>query len=149
MSSFTEPLVLQPIPRAVDRWGNPIYETTRDFSYHRSDHSKSYFVPWGSRTNLATVPWGFRWLFPEICKLDGRAVQCAVLHDHLVSEFSNKTPPVERSEAHEVFLEAMLVMGMPRCKIPLIKVGLKIGDIYYHLSPKYASIRAERKRRRR
>jgi hypothetical protein len=44
--------------------------------------SEFYIVPIGFKTDLFTIPWGFRWLIPK----DQKGRQAAVLHDHLVTE---------------------------------------------------------------
>lgn len=111
MSTFTAPLEIQETGRK-DRWGYPIYRTAREFTYHVGclDSDEWITVPKGTETNLASIPPGFRWFFPELVKPGGKFVQCAVLHDYMVSEFEI-TSLYSRKEARAVFDESLQVMG--------------------------------------
>ena len=62
-------------------------------------------VPVGFVTDLASIPIGFRNLFP----INGRHRQAAVIHDYL---YANKIGT--RQKADSIFLEAMVV-----CEVPL------------------------------
>lgn len=136
MSSFTAPLELRLWPSSKDKFGYDVYVTAREFAYRiDNDYDRLIIVPKDTPTNLGTVPPGFRWLLPEITEPDGYAVQCTVLHDYLVGEFQGKELPLRdqgtgRQEAHRIFLQSLEVMGLPKWKRRIVRIGLWFGDRY-------------------
>lgn len=130
MSSFTAQLLLRKTNRK-DKWKYPIYETTRQFTYHVGDRYSDEWitVPEGTSTNLASIPPGLRWYFPELTTLSGKFIQCTVLHDYMVSEFS-LTLNYTRKQAREIFDESLQVMRYPTCKRLMVIFGVALWDIY-------------------
>ncbi len=101
MSSFTTPLIVQAEPDCKG------WKLFRPFTYHiGTEYSKNKItVPKGFVTDFASVPNPVRMLIPKW----GKYGKAACLHDWL---YNCKT--VTRLEADNLFLEAMVVMGVPR-----------------------------------
>lgn len=100
MSSFTEPLALEP--------SGSSWRTTRAFSYEigREGSGLAIHVAVGTLTDLGTIP---RLLWPLLPPHEPALAAAFVLHDRLCAwaGFSRRT-------AAAVFLEALLVLGAPR-----------------------------------
>lgn len=105
MSQFTTPLVVKHIDGRT-------WEVTERFVYHIGCYPSRNIVTvkQGFRTDFASIPRLFWALLPPT-GLYGKA---AVIHDWLYREqsFINLT----RKWADEIFLEGMLVLGVPKWK---------------------------------
>ena len=114
MSSFTDDLYLRYV-RVFDTW-----ETAREFEYHvgQCPSIQVIRVPKGFRTDLASVPRPFRWLFPK----SGKYNQAAVLHDWMCKFFYGT-----HRERCEIFLEAMEVLEVPKWKRVLMYWAVRVG----------------------
>jgi hypothetical protein len=77
---------------------------------HASE-SGTFTVPKGFKTDLASVPRHFVWLFPTY----GRYTKAAILHDYLVKKPppADRPPNMNRSKADHIFRCAMLELGVP------------------------------------
>lgn len=113
MSSFTSPLMVKKIGRSRRR--RPEYELTESFEYHLHyiDYETFVRVPKGFVTDFASIPFGFRWLFP----IRGKYDKAAVLHDYLYERGGNKQ---DRLRADNIFYEAMTVLEVARWRRELI-----------------------------
>lgn len=109
MSSFTEPLVLQ--FNAADNW--TVYRSFIYFVGHEGS-AERITVHVGFRTDGATIPRPFRWLYSPW----GTWAKAAVVHDYL---YRNRrieigegaaTTSCTRAEADAIFDEAMEVCGV-------------------------------------
>lgn len=74
------------------------FRVLRGFVYTLPDGSRSFTVPVGMKTDLASVPWGLWWLVASY----GRHTRAALVHDALIDE-----AVVERKYADFVFLTAL------------------------------------------
>lgn len=122
MSSFTEPLTVTKL--TGDRW-----KVSRGFRYYvGAENSSDYIdVPDGFETDFASVPWGFRNLFPK----DGPWTQAAVLHDWLYNTrgVNGRT----RKECDGIFLEAMKVLNVAWIKRETMYRAVRsFGWIYWN-----------------
>lgn len=106
---FTAPLLLTPDPVA------DCYRTARPFSFDVGFKGSglTLTVPEGFATDLASVPRWLWWLFPRD---DPRYAAAAVLHDFLYRWQSASGDQFDRATADAVFLEAMLILGVPGWK---------------------------------
>ncbi len=111
MSSFTTPLVVEANP---DSKGWTLYKS---FTYHiGSEFSRNYItVPRGFVTDFASIPNPLRGLIPQW----GRYGKAAVVHDYLYHWWvrdsdNNFSPVMSRLEADNIFLEAMVVLEVPK-----------------------------------
>lgn len=83
---------------------------------YESTGGQVYTVPAGFRTDFASVP-----RVPMAYWLAGStAHRPAVLHDFLVG-----SPLVSRRQADDIFLEAMLSLGMPRWRARLMHLAVR------------------------
>lgn len=116
---FTAPLWLEPDP------GGRGYKTARAFSFDLGFKASelTVTVPAGFQTDLATVPRLVWWLFPPH---DPRYAAAAVLHDYLYSWRSETGEAFDRATADGVFLEAMLILGVPRWKALTLFVAVRL-----------------------
>lgn len=106
MSSFTSELIVEPLE------DGKTWILKRPFTYHvGSKYSKDYVkVPRGFKTDFASVPKIFTLMLPSWAKFQ----KSAVLHDYLYRwqgyyRDVHKTVYVNRKEADDIFLEAMLI----------------------------------------
>ena len=118
MSSFTTPLIVEPI-------NNRQWELIDEFSYYTNlfDKSTTIIVPKGFITDFASVP-RFLWsIFPPWDKY-GKA---AVLHDYLYSY-----QIFERKICDRIFYEAMTVLGVPWWKRKVMYLAVRVfGESHY------------------
>jgi len=110
MSSFTTPL-------DYEKRIFPGYRLTRAFQYHLSAPGSMLVVdvPKGFVTDLASVPWALRWLFPP----DGLWAKAAVVHDWGYADGDLSLPDGSKIKPSRfwwdvIFLEAMSVLKVPR-----------------------------------
>ena len=112
MSTFTEPLIVSPLP------GGRRWRLVGHFTYAvGSEHSGAYIVvPSGFETDFASVPRMFWSIIPPW----GKYGKAAIVHDYLyqtLSATSIKTGiRYTRKDADDIFLEAMGVLGVPTWK---------------------------------
>ena len=105
--SFTTPLNMEPTGKT--RWGRPEYRLLGPLVYGVKVYdantllrfSERVVVPIGFVTDLASTPWGFRWLL-------ARWPEPAALHDYLCS-----LSDVSRFLGDAIFRDAMCI-----CKVP-------------------------------
>lgn len=121
MSSFTQPLSLCPL-------GEGIFCTVSPFEYHigHLGSGNVISVPRFYVTDLASIPkclWG---IFPP----HWNYVQAAVLHDYL---YSHHKLPFKKT--NEVFLEAMLVLGVKKWQARLFYYFVKYWKFVYDRGP--------------
>jgi len=118
MSSFTTPLVVEPIN---DRQ----WKLIEEFSYYTKINGKYVFinVPQGFITDFASVP-RFLWsIFPPWDKY-GKA---AVLHDYLYNQRLFR-----RKLCDKIFYEAMTVLKVPWWKRKLMYFAVRLfGESHY------------------
>ena len=93
MGRFTRPLTVTKI--GADTW-----RVERAFTYF-TDLGQAINVPEGFETDFASVPWGFRNLFPK----DFKGTQAAVTHDWLYNQRNEYG--WKRGVSDGIFLEAM------------------------------------------
>ncbi len=100
-SKFLTKVHLSPIPKR-HWWKRQNYRLLEPVQYYSELMDTTYTIPANFITDLASVPFLFRWLLPP----DGEYKYEAMLHDYLF-----RTPEVEVTfdEANDVFLEAMEV----------------------------------------
>ena len=103
MSSFTTPLDVRYLPKQ-NKW-----LILRELIYHVGDEDSGdvVIVPKFYVTDFASVPWPAVMLIPK----SGRYNSAAVVHDYLYQMM--KRPKIE---CDKIFLEAMLVLGVPTWK---------------------------------
>lgn len=86
------------------------------FAYQYGE--KVYTAPVGFKTDFASVPRIFWWLFPPT----GEYKEAAVIHDYLYV-----TQPCTRAEADKVLLEAMKDLRVGTIKRRLIYSAVRLG----------------------
>ncbi len=103
MSSFTDPLVVEPLPDGR-RW-----RLVEPFRYHVGSYPSETIiaVPKGFITDFASVPRPFWNILPPW----GRYGKAAVVHD-----FCYRRAICTRKRCDKIFLEAMKVLGVPGWK---------------------------------
>ena len=101
MAGFNEPLMLKAAGR---RRGRQCFETLAELEYTDLSGDICIRVPKGTITDFASVPWGLRWLVPQM----GRYNPATVLHDHLC-----RRKDCKRFIADAIFREAMAVLEVP------------------------------------
>ncbi len=120
MSSFTKPLIVKAMP---DCKGWMLY---RSITYHiGSEYSGNKLtVPAGFITDFASIPNPLRGLIPQ-WGLYGKA---AVLHD-----YAYQTHCMTRLEADNLFLEAMVVLDVPRWQRTIMWAAVRLfGWLAWH-----------------
>ena len=120
MSQFTEDLIIKWIPEVKK------FRVYLSFDYHvgSEDSDEVITIPEGFITDLASIPFGARWLIPKL----GRHAQSAVLHDFLYNKrgkMANKT--YSRKECDQIFLEAMGVLKVPFWKRKIMYRAVRLG----------------------
>lgn len=119
MSSFTEPLILQP--------QDGMWVTTRPLIYEIGKKGSNLLivVPEGFKTDLATIP---RLLWSVFSPFDSRTSAAVVLHDWLYT-----WQGFDKSVADVIFYEAMGVLGVSQFKrILLYSAVIVCGSFYYN-----------------
>lgn len=98
------------------------YELLDDLVY---DHGGGLWIaPLGFRTDLASVPRVFHWLFPP----DGDYAPAAVIHDWLYIE---RPGDLTRKEADDAMLLVMADLGVCFGKRWLIHKAVRLGGWWY------------------
>lgn len=100
-------LIVTPLP------DGKYWELLQDFKY------KGITVPKGFKTDMASVPWLFRRLFPPAT---GKYREAAVVHDYLY--FKQLIP---RKDCDRVFLEHMAELGVIWYKRMPIYWAVRVG----------------------
>lgn len=95
----------------------PIYTTQDNIIYELADN-RILVVPFGFKTDGATVPWMLRWLFPQM----GRYTRASIAHDYLY-DYRIGT----RSQADLEFLKWMLEDRVPIWKAYTFYYAVRIG----------------------
>lgn len=125
MSSFTKfstELKLEPVTKK-ELFKLQLFRVTESFRYYvgSEDSGKYVEVPKNFRTDVASIPFGFRWLVPQL----GSHGQACVVHDYLcdggplITEKEDKLrihkvhKDVTRKEADKIFKEALEVLEVP------------------------------------
>ena len=121
--AFPQPLMLKLLDFEHNLYR---FELVEEFEYRVSNEYREDIitVPIGFRTDFASVPrplWSF---LPPV----GLYAKAAVIHDYL---YESKSRP--RKEADEIFLEAMVILGVPRWKRTLMFWAVRVfGPRYAH-----------------
>jgi len=115
MSSFTEKLIVSLEPNGK-RW-----KLEKEFSYYTDllGERKTFTVPTGFETDFASIPKFLLGL--PIFKWRDKFNKAAVVHDWLYH-----TKEVDRKTADRIFLEGLLVLGIPRWKAYLFYVTVRL-----------------------
>lgn len=101
---------------------------TNPFVYYLGDKGSDTFVriPNGYLTDGASVPRIFWNIIPPW----GKYGQAAILHDYLCEYLQVETAEgkrdITRKECDAIFLEAMLVLGVPKAKARMIHSGVAL-----------------------
>lgn len=118
MSKFTTPAILEMLGHYNWRVHEPF-----DF-YLSDDNSDVISVPAGFVTDLATIPRIFWTLLPP----DGKYAKAAIIHDYLYDNALRT-----KQEADLIFLDGMVVLGVPKWKRTVMYWAVKIfGRGSYH-----------------
>ncbi len=114
MAGFNGPLMLKAVGR---RRGRQCFETLGVSVFTDLSGDICIRVPKGTITDFATVPWGLRWLVPQM----GRYNPATVLHDHLC-----RRKDCKRFMADAIFRNAMAELGVPLWRRVLMYYGVRI-----------------------
>lgn len=116
------------MPRITDvvvkHVGPGLWELYEPLEYHvGSEESPEVIaIPRGTRTDFASVPIGFRNLFPK----DGEYTPAAIIHDFLYST-RGLHGRYTRKRCDEIFIEAMKVVGVGFIRRKLMYRAVRIG----------------------
>jgi hypothetical protein len=112
LNSFTTPADL----RMLDRYR---WELLADFEYHVGGYPSDEVirVPAGTVTDLASVPRLLWVAFPP----HGRYAKAAIVHDYLYANGIGT-----KGAADSIFLEAMVVLDVPRWRRRLVYLGVRL-----------------------
>src|SRR5690606_25480873 len=108
---FKGPLILEAV-RDRPGWWRLVEDLVWD------DGERSFTVPAGFLTDLASIPRAFRWLLHQ----NGRSRFPAVLHDYLY-----RTNAVSRAEADSIFYRALKSEGVSPVGRFLYWAGVRLG----------------------
>lgn len=117
------------------------YIVAKDYTvcYTVNDREETITVPGGTLTDLASVPWFFRWYVGRV----GSHLEAAVVHDYLYVawQFRGESPSRERMKemrrfADDLMLAAMQEAGMG-CKAHLIYRAIRCGGrgVFFDRNP--------------
>ena len=109
---FTSDLVV----REID---TNLWEVVEDLSY--AGNRKPITVPWGTKTDFASVPKLLRWFIPK----HGKYNKSAVLHDWLCDEAAEGR--FNRADADGIFRRSMRELGVGYLRRRLMWVGVRWG----------------------
>ncbi len=114
MSLFTKALVVTPFP------DGKTWRLKENFGYAigSEDSGNTIDVPVGFATDFASVPRLLWFFLPKW----GKYGNAAVIHDFLYFKQSTS-----REEADRIFLEAMLVLNVPKWQRYCLYTGVRIG----------------------
>ena len=119
-----------------DTLGSDFWVVTNPFIYYVGEkHSETEVkIPRGYLTDGASVPRVFWNVIPPW----GKYGQAAILHDYLCEyltvEESGICKSITRKECDQIFLEAMLVMGVPKAKAMMIHSAVSLYRITARVS---------------
>ena len=115
MSSFTRKLVVSLEPNGK-RW-----KLEKEFSYYTDllGERRTFTVPAGFETDFASIPKPL--LALPFIRWRDKFNKAAVVHDWLYH-----TKEVDRKTADQIFLEALLVLGIPRWKAYLFYAAVRL-----------------------
>jgi hypothetical protein len=113
MSRFTEVLIVSPLA------DGRTWVTRREFGYDigEEDSGNSVEVPVGFMTDFASIPRPLWAILPRW----GKYGNAAVIHDYCYWEQART-----RREADDIFLEAMVVLGVSACKRRLMYWSVRL-----------------------
>jgi hypothetical protein len=87
-------------------------------------NSTSFLVPAGVLTDLASIPWFLRWLFPIV----GASILAAIIHDALYrNTYIDSTGEITRREADAILLAIMRDSGVSWGQRWAMWAGVRIG----------------------
>jgi hypothetical protein len=95
------------------------FTVAQDFHYETLAGA-SIIVPMGYRTDLASVPRAFFWLFPP----SGKYREAAVVHDFI---YTNLTTIYTRSQADQIFMDAMSELGVSWWRRKMMWSAVRVG----------------------
>lgn len=118
MSAFTTPLQLEYMDGIN-------YRLLSEFDFASEEVERLIRVPAGFVTDFASVPRFFWRVLPPT----GQYGKAAVVHDFLY-----RTHAAIKADADKVFLEGMLVLGVPRWKAKIMYAAVHVfgGGAYAH-----------------
>ena len=122
MSSFTSQLKVAPLDDG-ESW-----VLLEPFTYHVGSYPSEihYTVPKGFITDFASSPKFVWWLVPPW----GKYGKASVVHDYLIRAKPAYPVSLTRKYVDDIFLEAMLVLKVPRWKAQLIYYAVRLGSWY-------------------
>lgn len=108
----------------VKRLGPGLWELFRPLDYHVGERNSDevIHIPEGTKTDFASVPPGFRNLFPK----DGSYTPAAIIHDYLY-ETRGLRGRYTRAQCDRIFLEAMKVVGVGVVRRRLMYRAVRAG----------------------
>jgi hypothetical protein len=112
---FTTTLEMEPTGKT--RWGRPEYRLTAPLIFESIEFGIYWYVPPKFVTDLASTPWGFRWLL-------AKWPEPAVLHDYQCQMVF-----CSRFYTDASFREVMQACGVPRWRRVLAYYAVRIGAI--------------------
>ena len=122
-AKFPVPLSKTPFRTIVDGVFQDAIRLNRDFFYADSVHCDDTRIPAGFTSDGASVP-RFLWrLFPPF----GKYLEAAVVHDWFCVLGHAGKSPIDSVTAAKVFKEAMIVCGVPKWKVHLMYLGVRVG----------------------
>ena len=92
-----------------------MFQVVHDFTYEGSSFIR---VPAGTKTDLASIPWGLR----NLCSKTGRSRKPAVVHDHL---YACKWET--RKICDQLFREMLISRGYSRFRSGIYYAGVRSG----------------------
>jgi hypothetical protein len=106
--SFQTPLRYEKL--GTKRNGLPEYRLTEEFAFEIGGWGSKTFitVPVGFVTDLASIPWGFRWILPP----NGPYAKAATIHDFMYENAGHIGWTREYCDL--VFLEGMRTLGVAK-----------------------------------
>ncbi len=113
MAGFNGPRMLKVVGMCR---GRQLFETLAELEYTDIDGDLCIRVPKGTVTDFASVPWGLRWLVPQM----GRYNPATVLHDYLC-----QYKKCSRFMADALFRDAMAVLRVPLWRRVLMYDGVR------------------------
>ncbi|MBC6981719.1 DUF1353 domain-containing protein [Caulobacter sp. 17J80-11] len=119
---ITDAYAVEELP-GVTRDGRAVVRLVRPLEYRvgSKDSDEVIVVPVGFETDFASVPWGFRELFPQL----GPWARPAIIHDWL---YANRgLGRYSRADADRIFLEAMEVVGVPAWRRAPMYLAVRAG----------------------
>lgn len=115
---YTRPVITEDL-------GFPMVRVAESFSFIDST-GREWFVPEGFISDLASVPFGLRWLVPR----SGRHRKAAIVHDclHYLQRYG--LIDISHHRADNIMLEAAEVDRVGLARRSLLRSGLFVGSWY-------------------